>query len=107
MTCVNAGSQSRRRATRRNGPSASSTRDAPDSKSDLSVWAEKNEALSRAEAIVRALPEEQQIVFALFEVEGWTGAEIADAMQVPLPTIHSRLRLARESIKKKLEEVVR
>jgi RNA polymerase sigma-70 factor (ECF subfamily) len=38
----------------------------PDSKSNVAVWAEKNEALARAETLLGALPEEQRIVFALF-----------------------------------------
>ncbi len=78
-------------------------RDAPDSKSDIVIWAERREELARAEAIVRSLPEEQRIVFALFEIEEWTGAEIAEATEVSVATVHSRLRLAREGIKRKLE----
>ena len=77
--------------------------DRPDSKSDVVVAAERREALARAEALLRALPEEQQLVFALFEVEGWTGAEIAEATEASTATVHSRLRLAREAIKRMLE----
>lgn len=73
-----------------------------DSKSDLVVWAERSEAVGRAERLVRQLPEEQQIVFALFEIEDWSGAEIADALSVPVATVHSRLRLAREGLKRAL-----
>lgn len=75
-----------------------------DSKSDIAVWAERSEAVKRAEKLLAALPEEQRMVFALFEVEEWTGAEIAEAIDVSVATVHSRLRLAREGIKKQLEE---
>ncbi len=75
----------------------------PDSKSDLVVWAERSEALARAERLLAGLPEEQRLVFALFEVEEWTGAEIAEATEVSVATVHSRLRLAREAIKRPLE----
>ena len=76
--------------------------DIPDSSRDVAVWAERTEALARAEALLRSLPEEQQLVFALFEVEEWTGAEIAEATEVSVATVHSRLRLAREGIKRQL-----
>ena len=42
------------------------------------------------------MPVEQRAVFTLFELEGMTGAEIAELLEVPIPTVHSRLRLARE-----------
>lgn len=80
------------------------SRDVADSKSDIAVWAEKSEAVARAAALVQALPEEQRIVFALFELEEWTGAEIAEATDVSVATVHSRLRLARETIKRRLAE---
>jgi len=41
------------------------------------------------------MPEEQQIVFSLFELEGMTGDEIAELLDVPVGTVRSRLRLAR------------
>ena len=51
---------------------------------------------------MRALPDDQHLVFALFEIEEWTGAEIAEATDVPIATVHSRLRLAREGVKRLL-----
>lgn len=79
--------------------------DLPDSKRDIAKAAERSEALVRAERLLDALPEEQRLVFALFEIEEWTGAEIAEATDVSVATVHSRLRLAREAIKRQLEEV--
>ena len=79
------------------------SRDVPDSHADVALWAERSEALARAEALIGSLPEEQRIVFSLFEIEEWTGAEIAEATDVPVATVHSRLRLAREGIQRKLE----
>lgn len=92
----------RRSAPARHEVLEDESRDVPDSKSDVAVWAERSEALGRAEALLRALPEEQRLVFALFEVEEWTGAEIAEATEVSVATVHSRLRLAREAIKRQL-----
>jgi RNA polymerase sigma-70 factor, ECF subfamily len=38
---------------------------------------------------------DQRAVFVLFEVEGYCGPEIAEMLSCPLPTVYSRLRLAR------------
>jgi RNA polymerase sigma-70 factor (ECF subfamily) len=92
----------RRSAPARHEVLEDESRDVPDSKSDVAMWAERSQAVARAEALMRTLPEEQRVVFALFEVEGWTGAEIAEATDVPVATVHSRLRLAREGIKRSL-----
>jgi RNA polymerase sigma-70 factor, ECF subfamily len=42
------------------------------------------------------MPEEQRVVFSLFELEGMTGDDIAELLDVPVGTVRSRLRLARE-----------
>jgi RNA polymerase sigma-70 factor, ECF subfamily len=98
-------SDMRRSAAARHEVLDEAATDVPDSKRDLHVWAERSEELARAEELLRSLPEEQRITFALFEIEEWTGAEIAEAYDVSVATVHSRLRLAREGIKKKLENL--
>jgi RNA polymerase sigma-70 factor (ECF subfamily) len=47
------------------------------------------------DAILGQLDLDQRAVFTLFELEGMTGPEIAALLDVPLPTVYSRLRLAR------------
>lgn len=42
-----------------------------------------------------SMPLDQRAVFVAFELEGLSGEEIASALKVPIPTVHSRLRLAR------------
>ncbi|MEY4578720.1 MAG: hypothetical protein RL701_3423 [Pseudomonadota bacterium] len=49
-----------------------------------------------AEAILDKLPEAQRVVFVLFELEELSGDEIAALLGVPVGTVRSRLRLARE-----------
>jgi RNA polymerase sigma-70 factor, ECF subfamily len=49
-----------------------------------------------------AMTLEQRAVFTLFELEGMTGEEIAEMLQIPAPTVHSRLRLARETFRRVL-----
>ncbi|MBN2197551.1 MAG: RNA polymerase sigma factor [Polyangiaceae bacterium] len=46
-------------------------------------------------AELEVLDFEQRAVFTRFELEGFTGPEIAELVEVPLATIYSRLRLAR------------
>lgn len=46
--------------------------------------------------ILFAMPEEQRAVFILYELEGMTAAEIADALEIPQGTVASRLRRARK-----------
>lgn len=43
---------------------------------------------------------EQRAVFILFELEELSGAEIAEMLQIPLGTVHSRLRLARAAFER-------
>ncbi|MGC4093040.1 MAG: sigma-70 family RNA polymerase sigma factor [Polyangiaceae bacterium] len=50
-----------------------------------------------------ALPLEQRAVFTLFELEGFSGEEIAQALELPLGTVRSRLRLARAAFTRTLQ----
>ena len=57
---------------------------------------QKSELLSRRLA---TLPAEQRDVFTLFELEGFSGQEIARRQQVPLNTVWVRLLRARKKLK--------
>jgi RNA polymerase sigma-70 factor (ECF subfamily) len=57
--------------------------------------AERNEGLALLERVLARIPDEQRAVFCLFELEGMTGDEIAESLEIPLGTVYSRLRLAR------------
>jgi RNA polymerase sigma-70 factor (ECF subfamily) len=59
--------------------------------------AEQRALLRRA---LDAMPTEQRAVFCLFELEGMTGEEIAELLDVNAATVHSRLRLARETFRR-------
>ena len=65
---------------------------APD---DPLALADKRRARATLDCILERMPEEQRIVFSLFELEEMTGDEIADLLDVPVGTVRSRLRLAR------------
>ena len=57
-------------------------------------WKQRREQLDGA---LDELPFEQRTVFVLFELEGFSLPEIADALNVPLGTATSRLRRARHA----------
>jgi RNA polymerase sigma-70 factor (ECF subfamily) len=48
--------------------------------------------------VVEQLEPERREVFVLAELEGWSAPEIADALQIKLNTVYSRLRRARASV---------
>lgn len=61
---------------------------------------EQREAEHLLDAILDTLPTEQRAVFTLFELEGFTSEEIAEVCSIPLGTVYSRLRLARQAFKR-------
>ncbi len=64
-------------------------------------------AASKRREVVRALlddlPEEQSEALALRFMLGWSLQEIAEASGAPLNTVRSRLRLAKESLRRRVE----
>lgn len=67
---------------------------------DVAADLERKQGLELLEAILDAMPLEQRAVFTLFELEGLTGEAIAEALEIPLGTTYSRLRLAREAFQR-------
>jgi RNA polymerase sigma-70 factor (ECF subfamily) len=53
--------------------------------------------------LLRQLPEEQQLVLILIELEGFTSAEVAENLNIPAGTVHSRLRAARLQLARLVE----
>ena len=45
---------------------------------------------------LQALAIEQRAVLILLDIDGEAAADVAAAMSIPLPTVYSRLRVARE-----------
>lgn len=79
--------------------------DGPDERADVAAEAERRQGLALLEAILEELPLEQRAVFTLFELEGMTGEDIAETLEIPLGTVYSRLRLAREAFKRSVARV--
>ncbi len=59
-----------------------------------------NERLDRVQRSLDALDENQRAVFVLYELEGESCEEIAQAFEVPVGTVHSRLHTARKNFLK-------
>ena len=74
----------------------------PDPQPDAAAELERRQRRVILERILDELPEEQRTVFVLFELEALSGLEIAELLDVPTGTVHSRLRLAREAFRRSL-----
>lgn len=66
---------------------------------------ERRDRLRVLDALLDDLPLEQRAVFVLFELEAMTGEDIAEALEIPLGTVYSRLRLAREAFERGVKRV--
>jgi len=53
-------------------------------------------ALERLDAVLGGMPDDLKAAFVLFEIEGLSKAEVAEALEIPAGTAASRLRRARE-----------
>lgn len=78
-----------------------------DQSNDAAAAGASREDVLSARQLLLALPEEQRVVFLLFELEGLSGDEIAEALSIPVGTVRSRLRLARESFRSALDSATR
>ena len=96
----------RRRAPPRPEPSAQEAAALHARPADPGAAAERHEGLALLERVLDRIPDEQRAVFCLFELEGMTGEEIAEALEIPLGTAYSRLRLARAAFSAASEELV-
>jgi RNA polymerase sigma-70 factor (ECF subfamily) len=72
--------------------------------SDLEDRAELSLRRERVRAAVAQLPDDQQRVLALAYFNGYTHQEIANALQQPLGTVKTRLRLAMQKLRQILLE---
>lgn len=59
-----------------------------------------------ARSILDRLPDAQREVFLLYELEQFSGEEIAEQLGIPVGTVRSRLRLAREAFRREVESIV-
>jgi RNA polymerase sigma-70 factor (ECF subfamily) len=55
--------------------------------------------------ILESMPEEMREAFVLFELNGLTAPEVAEILAVPVGTVASRVRRAREHFRQRVEEI--
>ena len=72
---------------------------------DASVLIDRRRAQRILERILERMPEDQRLVFSLFELDEMTGDEIAELLGIPVGTVRSRLRLARETFEQSVERL--
>lgn len=84
-----------------------------DETEDLADWRtpaeefENGEASRRVYSLLEGMKEKKRTVFILFELQGFTGEEIAAAVGCPLKTVWTRLFHARREFAAKLAELER
>lgn len=68
----------------------------PDPRQGALATLETKEKRQKLERIVSRMSDKRRVVFMLFEVEGYSGEEIADTLDVPINTVWTRLHHARK-----------
>jgi RNA polymerase sigma-70 factor (ECF subfamily) len=106
--CLRIASERRRSAVQRHEQLARDADRGDESESEtVPIHDTEREHLAERRALLEAalneMSLEQRAVFTLFELEGRTGEEVAELLGVPAPTVHSRLRLAREIFRRSIE----
>jgi RNA polymerase sigma-70 factor, ECF subfamily len=66
------------------------------------VTVQRRELTDLVKTCLSQIPEDQRLTFEMHHFEGLSLPEVADALDVPLATCKSRLRLAREKLTEKL-----
>lgn len=66
------------------------------------VTVQRREVTEMVKSCLAQIPEDQRLTFEMHHFEGLSLPEVADALDVPLATCKSRLRLAREKLTEKL-----
>jgi RNA polymerase sigma-70 factor (ECF subfamily) len=92
------------RRTRREVPSGFVDREDPRSPLDDLATARARALVLRA---LSALPERQRAVMILHELEGMAISELAEALLVPISTLYSRLKKARENFARQVRRLQR
>jgi RNA polymerase sigma-70 factor (ECF subfamily) len=98
--CLRSASAYRRRAFRRREQPLTAGREpaAPDGSDPERAF----DAREKLAAILDGMPLDKRAIFVMFEIDGMSSQAIADALDVPVGTVHSRLYAARRAFEKAL-----
>jgi RNA polymerase sigma-70 factor (ECF subfamily) len=104
--CMRVASDRRKTAhTRRQIPSRCDPVLASEASVDATVLVDRRRACALLQSILDRMPEDQRVIFSLFELEEMDGNEIAELLELPVGTVRSRLRLAREAFRRSVSRL--
>ena len=86
------------RRTRQRAQARASHASPPQEPPDPETVAMHSQAAGLLHEFLATLPEEQRLVFVLYEIDGANATEIGDALGISVNTVHSRVRLIREKL---------
>jgi RNA polymerase sigma-70 factor (ECF subfamily) len=66
---------------------------------------DRKQARELLDTVLDAMTEDLRTAFVLFELEGYSGPEVAEMLEIPLGTATSRLRRARESFQESVARI--
>ncbi len=69
---------------------------------ELTEQLDRARSLRRTLSALDTLDEAKRSAFVLYEIEELTLAEVSEALEVPIQTVYSRVKAAREALQKKL-----
>jgi RNA polymerase sigma-70 factor, ECF subfamily len=104
-TAVNVASNTRRGRTRRREANVEELGSLATKTPNPEALADQREALALLDDVLEEMPMELRVVFVLSEVEQKTAPEIAKMLDVPLGTVASRLRRAREEFERRVKKL--
>jgi RNA polymerase sigma-70 factor (ECF subfamily) len=64
-----------------------------------------SDAARQLHALLGGLDEDKRVAFVMAELEQMTAVEIADVLQIKVPTVYSRIRLAREQLQRQARQL--
>lgn len=105
-TAFRVASDMRKRAKRRREVDEAALIELPSSGPDPEESAHAQRLVVLFARVLEQLSLEQRAVFVLFELEEFTMAEIAEALQLPMGTVASRLRRGRETFERLAAEAL-
>lgn len=101
---VNLATDRLRQQKRRQTLSLDRAPELPDKAASADVTLEQRETVRRIEALAKALPEKQRLVFVLRDLEDLSVAETAEILKIGRGSVKTHLYLARKRMRQALEE---
>lgn len=102
-TALNIAANVRRSSARLREVSDEELGEGVDPRPDPEAQLDRERARAIADAVLNEMPLDLRAVFVLFEVEEMSTSAIAELLQVPVGTVASRLRRAREDFQQRLK----